>query len=130
MVENSNVNSLATLASTTGTELMRKIPMRLPTILEKKHEVNMIDERLGYKDPNIKFLRDETLFEDKLEARRLKYKAQYYTLINGMLYKRGFLSPYLRCLSEAEVNYVFREIHEKVCEDHSGSQSLSHKVVR
>ena len=51
-------------------------------------------------------------------------------LIKDFLYKRDFFRPYLRCLSSEEVDYVMREIYEGICGNHSGSQSLVHKLIR
>ena len=47
-----------------------------------------------------------------------------------MLYKRGFTFPLLRCLTSEEGEYVLREIHEGVCENHSGSRNLAAKALR
>ena len=51
-------------------------------------------------------------------------------MIRDVLYKRGFSRPYLRCLGIEEVDYVMREVHKRICENHSGSRSLVHKLVR
>ncbi|RVW92740.1 Pro-Pol polyprotein [Vitis vinifera] len=46
----------------------------------------------------------------------------------GHLYKRSFTGPYLRCLSHSEAQYVLAELHEGVCENHSGGRSLAHRA--
>ena len=51
-------------------------------------------------------------------------------LKKGVLYRRGFLRPYLWCLNREEVDYVMREVHEGICGNHSGAQSLVHKLIR
>ena len=51
-------------------------------------------------------------------------------LIRDVLYKRGFSRPYLRCLSHEKVDYVIREVHEGICENHLGARSLVHKLIR
>ena len=51
-------------------------------------------------------------------------------LIADVLYKRGFSQPYLRCLIFDEADYLVREVHEGVCENHSGVRSLVHKLIR
>ena len=53
-----------------------------------------------------------------------------FVLIKDILYKRGFSHSYLRCLSPKEVDCVMREVHERICENHSGSRSLVHKLIR
>ena len=51
-------------------------------------------------------------------------------LIKDILYKRGFSHSYLRCLNPKEANYVMREVLKGIYGNHSGSQSLVHKLVR
>ena len=80
--------------------------------------------------PIISYLKDGSLPKRKDEARRLRVRSARYVLLNDVLYKRGFLQPYLRCLSPDEANDVLREVHSGACENHSGARSLIHKVVR
>ena len=63
--------------------------------------------------------------KDKNEARRIRYQANRYTILNGRLYKRGYAMPYLRCLQPDEAEYVMIEIHEGVCGNHSIKRSLA-----
>jgi hypothetical protein len=53
-----------------------------------------------------------------------------YTIIDGVLYRRGYFHPLLKCLSATEAHYVLREIHEGVCGNHSGGRVLAHKAMR
>jgi hypothetical protein len=57
-------------------------------------------------------------------------KARRFTMVNGMLYKRGFTLPLLKCVSPEEGSYILQEIHEGICENHSGARVLAHKAVR
>jgi len=41
-------------------------------------------------------------------------KACRFVLIDPDLYKRGYLSPLLKCLSKEQVEYVMKEIHLRV----------------
>ena len=50
--------------------------------------------------------------------------------MKNILYKRGFSHPYLRCLGPDEADYFMREVHEGICGNHLGSQSLAHKLIR
>ena len=52
------------------------------------------------------------------------------SLNNDELYKRGFLLPYLKCLNPKEAMYILQEIHEGVCGNHLGPQSLVGKTIR
>ncbi|GJY09719.1 reverse transcriptase domain-containing protein [Tanacetum coccineum] len=51
-------------------------------------------------------------------------------MINGTLYKKYFLGPWLRCVGPLQANYVLREIHEGSCSMHSGPRSVVAKVIR
>ncbi|KAA3483219.1 reverse transcriptase [Gossypium australe] len=57
----------------------------------------------------------------------LQRKAARY-MLEGVLYRKGFLHPLLRCLSPSEAEYVMREIHEGICCDHLGSRFLTQKT--
>jgi ribonuclease HI len=67
---------------------------------------------------------------DKKAVIKLKVRAAQFTLINDTLYKRGFMLPLLKCVSQEEGDYILREIHEGVCRNHLGSRVLAHKAVR
>ena len=76
------------------------------------------------------YLKNGDLPNRKEVTRKLKVQATRFVLIKDVLYKRGFSRPYLRCLGNEEAGYVMREVHEGICENHSGSRSLVHKLVR
>ncbi|KAI5337268.1 hypothetical protein L3X38_016537 [Prunus dulcis] len=76
------------------------------------------------------YLTNGTLPEDKAQARKLRYRSARYTVINDVLYKRGYTTPYLKCPTAEQGEYILREIHSGVCGDHSGSRSLAYKVFR
>ena len=61
--------------------------------------------------PITSYLKDGVLPDDKEAARKLKVQAARFILIKDVLYKRGVLQPYLRCLGPEEVDYVMREVH-------------------
>ena len=79
--------------------------------------------------PLIAYLRSGILPDGKDAARKLKVQASRFVLIKDVLYKRGFSRPYLRCLSHDEADYVMREVHEGISGNHSGAQSLVHKLI-
>ncbi|GKV47753.1 hypothetical protein SLEP1_g54620 [Rubroshorea leprosula] len=67
---------------------------------------------------------------DRQEAMKLRRKASRYTLVDGVLYKRSFSLPLLRCLNPYEAEYALRKVHEGVCGSHVGARTLAHKVLR
>jgi hypothetical protein len=78
----------------------------------------------------IEYLRRGTLPKDKKEARKICTQYAWYTLINNVLYCRGYTLPLLKCLSKFEAEFVLKEIHEGVCGEHSEGWMLAYKTVR
>ncbi|XP_050242332.1 uncharacterized protein LOC126691322 [Quercus robur] len=80
--------------------------------------------------PIISFLQDGHLPQNTDEARKVKKRAARFTILNDVLYKRGFSMPYLKCVDEDEAKYILEEVHGGICGDHAGSRSLVNKVIR
>ena len=80
--------------------------------------------------PLVSYLRKGMLLDGKDATRKLKVQASRFILIKDVLYKRGFSRLYLRCLGLEKANYVMREVHSGICENHLGAQSLVHKLIR
>jgi len=78
----------------------------------------------------IRYLRSGELPSHKEQAHKVKLQAARYTMVDDMLYRRGYSHPLLKCLSAPEANYVLREIHEGVCGNYSGGRMLAIKAVR
>jgi hypothetical protein len=93
-------------------------------------KVNPINIETSWMTPIISYLQGGVLPNDRHEASRLKVRASRFIMLQGILYKRGFSLPYLRCLTPTESEYVLRDIHEGICGNHSGAWSLSKKIVR
>ncbi|XP_034203566.1 uncharacterized protein LOC117618046 [Prunus dulcis] len=129
--ENSHADALARLASAINDKVGRKVPVE---ILAQPSTVTSEACAVRYEDtwmsPIYLYLTNGTLPEDKAQARKLRYRSARYTVINDVLYKRGYTTPYLKCLTAEQGDYVLREIHNGVCGDHSGSRSLAYKVFR
>ena len=50
-----------------------------------------------------------------------------FSLVNRQLYKRSLDEPYLKCLTAQQGQYIL-ELHEKVCGNHPGGRTLTHKA--
>ncbi|XP_014489934.1 uncharacterized protein LOC106752716 [Vigna radiata var. radiata] len=57
-------------------------------------------------------------------------KIARYCLIGDELYRRGYVTPLLKCLLENEAEYVMRELHEGACGRHTGGRTLRARVLR
>nr|GEW06191.1 reverse transcriptase domain-containing protein [Tanacetum cinerariifolium] len=65
------------------------------------------------------YLTDGTLPTEIKKARAVRRKSWRFLIINGTLYKKSFLGPWLRCVGPLQANYVLREIHEGSCSMHA-----------
>nr|GEW49181.1 reverse transcriptase domain-containing protein [Tanacetum cinerariifolium] len=76
------------------------------------------------------YLTKELLPKEKNKARAIRRKAGRYAVTNGVLHKKSFLGPCLRCVGPLQANYVLREIHERSCNMHAGPRSVVAKALR
>ncbi|GJW08421.1 reverse transcriptase domain-containing protein [Tanacetum coccineum] len=98
-------------------------------------EANMIqylekEEGDTWMTPIYKYLTEETLPAEVNKARAVRQKSQRFAVVNGVLYKKYFLGPWLQCVGPLQVNYVLREIHEGSCSMHAGTRSVVAKALR
>ncbi|XP_074351641.1 uncharacterized protein LOC141690770 [Apium graveolens] len=67
-------------------------------------------------DPIKAHLQTGWLLSDVMEARKVSVRALLrYSMIDGILYKRSFVIPYLRCLRLDEAQIALEEVHEGIC---------------
>ncbi|GKB94279.1 reverse transcriptase domain-containing protein [Tanacetum coccineum] len=80
--------------------------------------------------PIYEYLTEETLPAEKEKARAIQCKLGWYTVINGVLYKKSYLGPWLWCVGPLQENYVLREIHKGSYSMHAGTRSVVAKALR
>nr|XP_027083794.1 uncharacterized protein LOC113706104 [Coffea arabica] len=80
-------------------------------------------------EPLIRFLSQGELPEDRAELRKLQRKAARYAFGQNLLYKRSYLGPWLRCITQEEGNRILQDIHEGFCGAHVGYRMLVKKVL-
>nr|GEX66501.1 reverse transcriptase domain-containing protein [Tanacetum cinerariifolium] len=78
---------------------------------------------------SVDYLKGGVLPGDKKEARKLRLKSRQYELMKGVLYRRSFLTPWLRCIGPLQVEYVMKEIYEGSCSMHAGPRSIVAKAI-
>ena len=71
-------------------------------------------------DPLVDYLRNRVLLANKNEARSIHFRSARYILYNDKIYKHGLSAPLLQCVTNKEVTYILREIHEGICGNHTG----------
>ncbi|XP_038688690.1 uncharacterized protein LOC119987863 [Tripterygium wilfordii] len=134
--ENQQADALANLGSASQAQTTQNIPLIYleSSAISKNSTVEqsfaITEDSDDWRTPFIQYLQDDVLPQDKNEARALQRKSSRYTIVDGILYKRSYQGVLLRCLSQEEAQYALAELHEGVCENHSGGQSLASKVMR
>ena len=78
----------------------------------------------------VQYLKDDMLPEEKKKGRLLRLKAARYTLYDNQSYNRGFSTPLLKCAELEQEKHILHEIHEEICGNHAGGQSLAYKALR
>jgi len=68
--------------------------------------------------------------EDEASTVRMAARARSYTLIDGILYKKGVVQPLLKCITQGEGRELLQEIHSGTCGSHIGPRALSTKGIR
>ncbi|KAM2904672.1 hypothetical protein COP2_004361 [Malus domestica] len=110
---NNYADALARLASAVEDKIGRKIQIELLAALNTiAAEVCKLQQRDSWITPIYRFLAHGTFPNDKVQAKQIRYKSTRYLIINDQLYKQGFNLPYLKCLTPAEAEIIFQEIHE------------------
>ncbi len=80
--------------------------------------------------PIIRLLVEGVEPEDREQARKLKAKSLNFVMEAGVLYKRGYGQPLLRCVTLEEAEYVIREMHLGACAAHNSPRSIVRKIIR
>ncbi|XP_056691775.1 uncharacterized protein [Spinacia oleracea] len=80
--------------------------------------------------PILDYLTHETLPDDKLEARKILFKASRYVILQGILFKRSANGMLMRCAGKTEWERLQKQYHEGECGRDEGGRSLSTRIKR
>ncbi|XP_074348312.1 uncharacterized protein LOC141687064 [Apium graveolens] len=107
------------LYSKCAQRIIARFNERRPNVPE--HEVGSLSDNLGstWMTHILAYIKEGSLPDEKNEARRIRYKDARYVIYDGVLYRRGFNVPLLKCIDGDECNYILREVHEGICGNHS-----------
>ena len=131
---NTHADSLATLTTSSTQDLPRIVLVEdLYTHTSTYHGIPRIHQiKLGpsWMDSISLFLEKDVLPEEKSEADKVRRKAPRFWLSKDKkLYKRSFSGPYLLYVHPGVLESLLEELHEGVCESHTGGRSLSHRAL-
>ncbi|GJX78575.1 reverse transcriptase domain-containing protein [Tanacetum coccineum] len=131
--ENKKADALSKIASTSFAHLSKQVlveELKEKSISEVEILAVVEEEGDTWMTPIFEYLTEETLPADVKEARAVRRKSRRFAVINGTLYKKSFLGPWLRCVGPLQANYVLREIHEGSCSMHADTRSVVAKSLR
>ena len=81
-------------------------------------------------DPIVRFLKDDTLLEEKLETEKIRRNAhQFWLSEDHKFYKRSYLGLYLLCIRPKASELLLEELHEGICGSHTRERSLSYQAI-
>ncbi|XP_068483117.1 uncharacterized protein [Phaseolus vulgaris] len=60
----------------------------------------------------------------------MRKKASRFVLVGDDLYKRGYSTPLLKCVSKTDAEYILKELHHGACGLHSGARTMATIVLR
>ncbi|GJZ29691.1 reverse transcriptase domain-containing protein [Tanacetum coccineum] len=130
---NKKADALSKIASTSFAHLSNQVLVEVlkeKSIQEKEVATVVKEDGPTWMTPIMEYFKDGTLPNNKKEASKLRIKARQYELMEGTLYKRSFLKPWLRCVGPLQASYVIHEIHEGSCSMHAGPRSVVAKAIR
>ncbi|GKA70462.1 reverse transcriptase domain-containing protein [Tanacetum coccineum] len=77
-----------------------------------------------YTDRGIKNKKKGKLPEDPIDARTLMENIGNCTIEDGVLYRKFYLVPLMKCIGPLQANYVIKEVHMGSCGMHVGIDKL------
>lgn len=79
--------------------------------------------------PIIEYMQHGILPNDHEEAKKVRIKAPSYTILDGVLYQKGFMSPRLKCMDETTYKESLRGTHCDLAGTHKGATALPGKIL-
>ena len=130
---NAHADSLAILATSSAQDLPRVILVKdlyKPARTGETVQINQIRAGSSWMDSIIRFLNEDILSKEKIEADKIRRKVTSYWLSEDhKLYKRSFSGPYLLCVHPELTESFLEELHEGICESHTRGKSLAHMTI-
>ncbi|KAJ0867047.1 putative integrase, catalytic core, ribonuclease H domain, ribonuclease H-like superfamily [Helianthus annuus] len=129
--ENKSADALSKLASTSFQHLAKEIRIEIlqnPSVPLRQFNVIQYGTT-SWMTPIIAYLQSGVTPKSKSEARKLQHKACHYQMGDGILYRKSYLGPLLRCVNPQDATYLIRGIHEGICGIHAGPRMVVAKIM-
>jgi hypothetical protein len=76
-----------------------------------------------WREPIIRYIKNEEEQYDKAMAERIARQSAHYTIIGGLLYRRGAGGVFMKCIHSATGRQLLDEIHVGQCGVHAASRT-------
>ncbi|XP_022031955.1 uncharacterized protein LOC110933020 [Helianthus annuus] len=129
--ENKPADALSKLASTSFQHLAKDVRIEVlsnPSVPLRQVSVIQLGTT-SWMTLIIMYLQSGILPENKVEAREVQYKSKHYQMVDGILYRKSYLGPLMRCVDPEDANYLIREVHEGICGIHADLRMVVAKVM-
>lgn len=67
-----------------------------------------LEEEASWMTPYVIFMKRIILSEDVKEVRKIQINAPNYTIYDDRLYRRGYSTPWLKCITSKEAEVVIQ----------------------
>ena len=132
--KNKEADALSKLASVVFHHLTKKVLVEiLPqrTIDEEIIETLSTQETVeSWMSPFIRYFKQNSLPNDDKEARRIRINAPRYKMMGDELYRRGYSTPCLKCVTPIEAKTIIESTHVGTCGAHEGPKAIAQKILR
>ncbi|XP_057444551.1 uncharacterized protein LOC130736779 [Lotus japonicus] len=124
--QNERADVLAKLASTGRlsnyqTVIQETLPRSSIDLVEVKLKaVKTVTEGEPSWMESIKTFLQNPQTDDNLNTKEKRREASFYTLVGDELYRRGIMSPMLKCVDMRDAQGIMAEVHKGVCFSHIG----------
>jgi len=92
---------------------------------EEPLDVGQLDVGKTWMTPYKRYLADGMLLEVPAEVKVVKRNAGRYTVVDGKLFRHGYIHPILTCVSRDQCTRIMTELHEGICRSHVGGRAFS-----
>ncbi|XP_071687624.1 uncharacterized protein [Rutidosis leptorrhynchoides] len=129
---NKKADALSKLASSVFSHFTKDV---LVEVLTQKstdvvQEAAPVEEVETWMSPIVTYLKNRMLPFDGATPRKIRMKAPVYMLRDGVMFKKSFTAPLLRCVGPSEAETIVREVHEGTCGMHAGFRTVVGKIMR
>ena len=131
--QNTRVDILSKLASTrtaNGNKIVIQEFLNERNVQKQNSQRLDVNAIIGMEDwraPIARYIHSGELPSYPSERTKLKLMVCSFTLVEGTLYKRGFITPLIKCLGPDQTQEVLVDVHDGICGQHLSAKARAKK---